>query len=410
MRTRVAQTVGEVERIGRRRLRAWRPEHMAALMALGGVLVIFVTITAAAATAATLGGLIGAMVGTAIGALGALLTFGLSLAVGFTVGTTCGVGLGAAVGALAAAWWWLSLVEDMMLYHPRYFSEEPVLLGRRALSDVGFAVERIHYDLVTRWGRALPQQALLIQPKALAPEALWIVFGGNAMISSDWFLFLRQLQRCCVAGNAQPKHAYLLIDYPGYGANTGSPAPTPVLQASLAALRATLHKLGQSESPLDLHLLGHSLGAAAATQLAAHLTQEGVSPGRLVLSSPFTSIPEMASHMLNSWGLLSMQAKPFVEPLLWFAIPQSWGNAAPLRLVAAAGWTIGILHGTEDDLVPCRMGEELAQSAREALPASGPAVQYIQVAGAGHGDVLLQGILDLADLMGLLSSSPRTPG
>ena len=107
----------------------------------------------------------------------------------------------------------------------------------------------------------------------------------------------------------QAHTAFLLVDYPGYGRNAGAPrafqrllhafggepSPESVLQSSQLALEAALEHVGQ----VDVHLLGHSLGAAAAAQLAAALSQ----PGLLVLSAPFIDIPHMAVQLLSVlWG------------------------------------------------------------------------------------------------------------
>ena len=116
--------------------------------------------------------------------------------------------------------------------------------------------------------------------------------------------------------------SFLLVDYPGYGDNKGTPSPSNVLEASELAVQQALSSLPQPES---LNLLGHSLGAAAAAQLAAKLSPSG----RLLLSSPFLSIDAMAAvifgRLLPSWLLRSL-------------VTHRWDNAQAAPEAAAAGW------------------------------------------------------------------------
>ena len=103
----------------------------------------------------------------------------------------------------------------------------------------------------------------------------------------------------------------------------GDPSPESVLQSSQLALEAALKLVGEP----DVHLLGHSLGAAAAAQLAAAVSQ----PGLLVLSAPFIDIPHMAVQLLSvllARGLpqvyaLLMDVMPFEERVVEKCLPSS---------------------------------------------------------------------------------------
>merc|ERR1719482_2223438 len=74
------------------------------------------------------------------------------------------------------------------------------------------------------------------------------------------------------------------------------PSPQSVLRASYLALMEALKNIGGGP---QVNVLGHSLGAAAAAQLAVYLSERGQSSGHLVLSAPFLSVPIVAQHILT---------------------------------------------------------------------------------------------------------------
>ncbi|CAE8628039.1 unnamed protein product, partial [Polarella glacialis] len=135
------------------------------------------------------------------------------------VAATCGL---AALAARAGA----SLLQGALLYHPRalqgdpYYSKAIPEMARR-LQMRGYTMEEFTYTA----GVDLKQRAFLLQPsKGKFAGPLWLVFGGNAMLSADWLEFcdevitLHQQQ-------GQANAAFLLVDYPGYGGNPGRPSP-----------------------------------------------------------------------------------------------------------------------------------------------------------------------------------------
>ena len=93
----------------------------------------------------------------------------------------------------------------------------------------------------------------------------------------------------------------------------------------------------------QIGILGHSLGAAAALQLA-----ETISVERVVLLSPFTSVADMVKKMFGSWLI----------PLL----KHRFENRGPLMqlLKRDPPPSITIIHGTRDEVIPVEMGRELA--------------------------------------------------
>lgn len=296
-----------------------------------------------------------------------------------------------------------------MLYHPFRYADDPshskeVANWRKRFESFSYQLDEIEYTVPSSsWiylkfgGRvdAMKQRAFLIHPTQ-APAGLWMVHGGNAMVATDWFEF------CAACISVLPpqagKPAFLLIDYPGYGANPGTPSPASVLVTQLAALPAALFHL--QAPPKKLHILGHSLGAAAAAQLAsvlpgklstaAHLSD--LEPGRLVLSAPFLNIDSMAQaifgpRLLPSW-------------MLWLLLPQRWNNAAWVPNAAGAGWEVGIIFGEHDEIVPTWMGQAL----KDAVQAKGQQCRLVIVRRAGHNNLLGVAGAEYAVLMGLAPS------
>eukprot|EP00812_Abedinium_dasypus_P009701 NODE_3372_length_795_cov_239.171622.p1 GENE.NODE_3372_length_795_cov_239.171622~~NODE_3372_length_795_cov_239.171622.p1 ORF type:complete len:231 (-),score=72.54 NODE_3372_length_795_cov_239.171622:103-708(-) len=159
---------------------------------------------------------------------------------------------------------------------------------------------------------------------------------------------------------APEQSAFLLVDYPGYGANDGfPPTPASVLTAQHAALKAALAHF--EVPPTRLHLLGHSLGAAACAQFAASTPRGGgggdggMAHGRLVLSAPFTNIGAMARALFSRYVPVW---------LLRVLVSQRWQNDVWVPKAAKAGWNVRIIHGERDHIVPAWMGQELFKLAQ----------------------------------------------
>jgi len=116
-------------------------------------------------------------------------------------------------------------------------------------------------------------------------------------------------------------------------------------------------------------LLGQSLGTGVATEMA----RRG-SGARLILISPFTSVPEMARFRI-----------PFFPASL---VRHRFDNKAK-----AAGITLPVLiiHGTEDEVVPFAMGERLVSLF--------PHAQLAPIRGGQHNDLLTVHALAVRDAL-----------
>lgn len=252
--------------------------------------------------------------------------------------------------ALAGFAAWLFLAQERLIYFPSRYPPELV----RGAEALGFR----RLEFTTAQG---PQTAFLLPPKdGGSPSALVVIFSGNGAAALDWtgFALARRDQRAAV----------LLADYPGYGLCAGRPDPAAVRESALAALNAAAAALGANAAELEPRLvcLGHSLGAAAAFDLAAETGAR-----RVVALAPFTSLLDMARLR--------------VGPLLAWLLRHRYDNTAALSRIAARGRTteIVIFHGADDEIVPPWMGARLAEQARSlGLP-----VTLTSVPGAGHNDL-----------------------
>ncbi len=218
----------------------------------------------------------------------------------------------------------ISRMEHRLTYYPRSYD-----------SPVPSEVEVVEYS--TDQGG---QFAYFMRPaNAEGPlERLWLLFGGNASLALDWHSFVK--------GYPDPNAGFLLIDYPGYGNCQGRASGAGILQSTQYALSAMSRHLGIPEEIIrdNLNLMGHSLGAAAALQFAPVKAVK-----RVVLVAPFTSLKDMARRVVG-W------------PLNLFA-SSDYDNRARLNelLEKFPQTSVTILHGDCDEVVPVKMGRELAK-------------------------------------------------
>jgi pimeloyl-ACP methyl ester carboxylesterase len=149
----------------------------------------------------------------------------------------------------------------------------------------------------------------------------------------------------------------LAVEYPGYGGTAGSPSEESIYAAARAALGHLQGALGVPRA--QTVLVGQSLGTGVATQLAS----EGQG-ARLLLISPFTSIPDVGQRVF-----------PFL-PVRWL-VQDRFDSLSKAQKVRCP---VLVLHGTRDEVVPFALGERLA--------AAFPSATFQPVQGAGHNDLL----------------------
>lgn len=171
------------------------------------------------------------------------------------------------------------------------------------------------------------------------PERIWVAFCGNGSLALDWTGLIAQ--------DRHPGDGFLLIDYPGYGKSEGYATIASTRAAADNAIEALAKHLGATKEHLESRLcvLGHSWGTAVALDFA---TRHSVQ--RIVLIAPFTNLREEAALVVG--GPLS------------YLLSENYDNRQRLRELSRSSPPprIHIFHGTNDDIIPVRMGQELAQS------------------------------------------------
>ena len=151
--------------------------------------------------------------------------------------------------------------------------------------------------------------------------------------------------------------AWLAVDYPGYGASGGSPSEEGLVEAALGGFDE-LHRRFPGRPRV---VCGWSLGAAVAAQLAARRAAE---VDGLMLLSPWTDLPSLAGEHFPGW-LVSMLLRERYDSL---------------ALAAELPGPALVVHGARDQIIPVAHGRRLAESLAGA--------RYLEVAGAGHNDLL----------------------
>ncbi len=239
----------------------------------------------------------------------------------------------------------LAACQTRFIYMPRSYPPEAV--ARWQQSQGGKAV-----DFDTSQGK---QQAFL-QGNLDSPRNLWVVCGGNATLVLEWSAW--------IARHAPEEDAWLLVDFPGYGASEGNPNPQRILETFQVVIPVAADAVGMTTNPVPsrLRFFGHSLGAAACLIAASEFD---IRSG--VLLSPFTSTMDM-SRML-------------VGVPLGFLVTHRFDNTARLGEILDRGpANITILHGTHDEIIPVRMSRELAAGGRGQ-------VRLIEIEGGRHNDL-----------------------
>lgn len=147
-----------------------------------------------------------------------------------------------------------------------------------------------------------------------------------------------------------------LVEYRGYGLSQGAAPSEEGLYADAEAVLDDLAARGVG--PRDVVLWGTSLG----TGVAAEMARRGRGAA-LVLVTPYTSIPDIASAAVPIGGMSLLVADRFATA----------EKAPDIRVPTL------IIHGDADEVVPFWMGERLAGAIARA--------RLVHVVGGRHGDL-----------------------
>lgn len=133
----------------------------------------------------------------------------------------------------------------------------------------------------------------------------------------------------------------LMVEYPGYGICPGECSEASMMSACSAAFRFACEVLHWPKG--DIILMGRSLGAAVAIQLAASYDCQG-----LILVAPFLSVLDIFERYLGVF------AHAIVDDV--FASNEHIQKVRVPTLV---------IHGQKDTLVPCSQGQKLYELCRQ---------------------------------------------
>jgi hypothetical protein len=134
----------------------------------------------------------------------------------------------------------------------------------------------------------------------------------------------------------------LIVDYRGFGQSTGKTTERGIYRDADAAWRYLTEDRGISAS--DIVIFGRSLGASAASRLAAQHQ-----PLALIVESSFTSVPDIAQE-LYPW-----------LPARWL----SRFRHATREYVRDVRCPVLVAHSLDDEIIPFRHAEAIFASANE---------------------------------------------
>jgi uncharacterized protein len=184
-----------------------------------------------------------------------------------------------------------------------------------------------------------------------------LVFHGNADLAAWQIPWATELAN-------RTGWSVFLAEYRGYAGASGTPSYEGSAHDARAAYAVVRDSLGVA--PDRIAFFGHSLGTAIASELASEAR-----PAALVLQSPFTSARDMARIII---------ARPLHA--LWEVIARvHFDTRERVRSIDAPVW---VAHGTNDFIIPARMGRAVHEAARVKG-------ELLIVPTAGHNDVATVG-------------------
>lgn len=244
------------------------------------------------------------------------------------------------LGVLAAAWGglalWLFVSQSNLVFYPE--------IDRKVASTPASA--NLQYeDLHLKTSDGIDLHGWYVP--APKPRGTVLFLHGNAGNISHRIDSIEMFHRL--------GYSTLIFDYRGYGNSSGKPTEQGTYRDAEAAWG---YLTGQLQIPeCRIVLFGESIGGAVAAWLAA-----GKKPGALVISSGFTSVPD-----------LGQQLYPYFPIRLLARI--RYDTRKSLLSVSAP---VLIAHSPQDDIIPFEHGQAL-------FAAANPPKQFLELAG-GHNE------------------------
>lgn len=243
--------------------------------------------------------------------------------------------LALAYGGVAAL---LFLMQDKLAYYPQIGREIQTTPREHGLDYEALTLATADGEQLDAWFVPAPNplppvgegdKASLSDVK---PRGVVLILHGNAGNISHRMDSIAMFHRL--------GYGVLIFDYRGYGRSSGKPSEQGLYQDAQTAWDHLTRQRGIA--PARIVLFGESLGGAVAAWLA---TRE--KPGALVLSSVFTSAPELGAD-LYPW-----------LPTKWL-VRMRYDTRNTLAQVTCP---VLIAHSPDDEIVPFRHGQRLFDAA-----------------------------------------------
>ncbi len=158
----------------------------------------------------------------------------------------------------------------------------------------------------------------------------------------------------------------VVSDYRSYGQSGGSPTYSAMMADAHAVKAAVLSELDAQNWQRSRLLMGRSLGALSAVELAA--TDPGGFDGLVM---------ESGAANLRGWARFASPG----EEAEWAALAE-----AQRQRLAAVRLPLLTIHGAEDELIPLERAIEVHEAA------GSPIKELVVIPGAGHNDLLSIGM------------------
>lgn len=157
----------------------------------------------------------------------------------------------------------------------------------------------------------------------------------------------------------------LIVDYRGFGESTGSATPQGVVNDAVSMYDYLVSE--KHLTPNDISIFGVSLGGAVAIELANKREVD-----TLIVQSSFTTVEDVADDKLPK------VIPAFLRGLLKGITQSEFNSRESIKNVKAK--KVIISHGTDDDVIPVKHGEELFGLLNV------PEKYFMPIEGARHKD------------------------
>lgn len=247
----------------------------------------------------------------------------------------------------------------------------PLLAGCNMIEGMFFYPDRVEYTRPAQFGLK-HEDVFITAADGIRLHAWWLPASSTAQGT-----VLHLHGNAANVSNHLPLVAWLpsagfnvlMLDYRGFGRSQGKPSLDGVVEDALAALRYL--RTRKDVDPGRLIVLGQSLGGATALRA---LAQDHAGVKLCVIDSAFASYRGIARDA----ALASVVLAPFL-PLALPLLPDA--ERDPVTHVRALAVPVLLMHGTADEVIPFKHGEQLAAAAR-------PGTEFVRVERARHMEPL----------------------